>query len=143
VFVLKISAQMVWLPVNYLLLFSLNKQFLKKHKYWILGGLAAVVIINFYFTNTQQHYYVLITHVFLLFLFIRLLVTEIYKSNIVSIFYVVIIFYETLIILRFFPMILNLELGVNIFYVGIIFQILISIVLIIVKDKYKIKLGSE
>jgi len=53
------------------------------------------------------------------------------------------IFYETIILLKFLAIIREVEVGVNVFFVGIFLQIVISIILITIRDLDPIPLNRK
>lgn len=132
-----ISSQAFWIPLNYLLVFSIHKRFRNKWKIWVLIGLFPILILNYHSNTSIQHYFILIVNFALLFMFLRLFSRKIFSFNELNLFYLILIFYESLVIIRFIAIIADVDLGVNVFYVGVIIQILISIALLIIRKSVK------
>lgn len=140
--VFSMSSQTLWIPLDYLLVFSLSKDFLAKNKHWILGGLIPILFLNFYSTTTIQHYFSLITSVIIMFVFLRYFVIELVNNNRLSMFFILMLFDVALTIVKFIAILRELEVGINVYYTGVFIQIFIAIVLILIRKGATIPKGE-
>jgi hypothetical protein len=125
-----ISGQAIWIPIYFLLLFSLNINIFLKWKYWILGTTLLALVLNFYTTNTQQQYFVLCVNVFFLVRFVMFFIRHyLYKSKI-NLFYILMIISESVTVISLLAVLYEIYSGLNIFFAGMIIQIIIGILLI-------------
>ncbi|MFZ1288470.1 MAG: hypothetical protein WAR79_00145 [Melioribacteraceae bacterium] len=129
-----ISGQSSWIPIFYLILFSTNKSFIKKWKIYILFGLILILLLNQYSTVKIQQYFVLMINVIIMFLFLRLLITEFVQKDEFRILYLILTLYQLLIIFNLMAFIRDLKIGLDIYFAGIIGIILIHIFLIVLKE---------
>lgn len=136
------SAQSLWIPIDYLLLFSVDKNVLVKWKYYILIGLLPTLTLNYYSTSYMQYIFGLTVNIILLFIFLRYFIKKYYRSGDLDLFYIAMILFEINIIVRLLAIIKGVELGVNIFFAALIMQIIIGIFLIIIRKGAVIKLKS-
>lgn len=141
--VFSVSGQSLWIPFHYLLIFSVSEKVVKRWFRWILIGLFPIIILNFYSTTSTQYYFVFISNLIILFLFLKYFIEGLLRNEEINIFFITMIFYETIILLKFLAIIRKVEVGVNVFFAGIFIQIVINIVLIIVRDRDTILLKKK
>ena len=125
------SSQNFWIPINFLLLFSAHEDFFLKWKKFILGGLILVIGLNFFSTTQIQHYFVLIINLYLLLVFLKFFASNVITSNKISLFYFLLVLYEIHVVINFLALIRNLQLGIHIYYIGLIAQIIIKSILLL------------
>ena len=99
--VLRKSGQDFWIPVSYLLLFSINAKFYKKFRNYIWLGFIFILIVNYFSTTIFQYYFILVSNIILFFIFARYFIREFLSTNKMSYFYFALVLYEILIILNF------------------------------------------
>jgi hypothetical protein len=133
-FFLPIVPQYIWVPLTYLLLFSLYEDFFKKFIIYILLGLVPVLIINHNLSTTEQHYFVMSVNIILLFLFIKEFMREFLNLNRIDLVYGGIILYQSIIVLNFIAIIRDIQFGATIYFAGMIAILLVKIWLIIIRN---------
>lgn len=131
--VFKLSSQSLWIPFNYLLLFSVDKNIFISKRYLIILGLISILFLNYFSTTFIQYVFVLVIHIILLFIFTRYFYKKYLSSNKLDLFYILMIIFEMNIIIRLLAIIREVNLGVNVFYASMIIQMLIGIFLIIIR----------
>ncbi len=137
------SGQIFWIPFTYLLIFTIWEIPSKQKYLFVLLGLFPILLINYYSTNLFQQYFVIVSHIIILFLFIRKFIFIIFDKGIVNLFYIFIIIYEVVIILNFIAILSKIQVGINVYYVGMIIQIIVRMVLIYVRNGKSISLTNE
>lgn len=129
------SSQDFWIPILYLTVFSVHEKFLLNHGKTVLVGFIFVLVLNYFTTTQVQYYVVLFGNFYLLFIFLRYFTRDIISSNNISVFYFLLVLYEVIIVLNFTALVRNIQLGLNVYYIGIIIQILIKVYLIFIHKK--------
>ncbi|MCB0745945.1 MAG: hypothetical protein KDC52_19135 [Ignavibacteriae bacterium] len=127
--VFSVSSQLLWIPIHYLILLSYERYWLTKYKFWILIGFIPILILTYFSTTKIQLFYVLVTNIALFLLFVKPLVVKFFNSHL-NLFYLVMSFYELITITKLIIFIKKGFLGMEAFYIGTIFQIIMGIVLI-------------
>jgi len=135
-----ISSQTFWVPVSYLIVFSISKDFFIKKIRLVLLGFFIILIANFYSSADIQNVILLLFDVVVLIIFTRYLFWEYIISDKISLFYTVMTIYCLLTVFKTILMISNMFLGLNSYYVGTILQIVIGLYLIFVRRDVKISL---
>jgi hypothetical protein len=135
-----LSGQIFWIPINYLLLFSIHKQLWEKLKWLIILGIIPVIILNYFSSAQHQHYIVLFVNLFLISVFIKRFITGIISQNQISLFYFGLILLESIVIFNFVALLKDIKFGLNVYFAGLIGMIIIKIFLIIIRDGVSIKL---
>lgn len=125
----------LWIPSTYLIVFSFDKNFLFKYKYFIGVGLIIAIFLGFNSSITFQMYFVLASQIILFFLFSRFLISIYLNENRIDIFYLTMIFYEALTIFKIIAFLHQLSSGLNIYFATNIIQILIGLFLIYLSIK--------
>jgi len=138
--VFSMSAQTLWIPINYLLLFSIHRQFLEKMKWFIILGIIPVLILNYFSSAQHQHYFVLLVNLFLISVFIKRFITEIISKNQISLFYFGLILLESIVLFNFVALLKDIKFGLDVYFAGLIGMILIKIFLIFIRNGVSIKL---
>lgn len=133
--IFSMSSQDFWIPILYLTVFSVNEIFLLNYRKIVLAGFIFVLILNYFATTQVQYYIVLLGNFYLLFIFLRYFAREIISSNNISVFYFLLVLYEVIIVLNFTALVRNIQLGLNVYYIGIIIQIIIKVYLIIIHKR--------
>ena len=135
-----LSAQTLWIPSFYLIVFSISKDyFLQKIKN-ILLGFIIILILNFYSTTFIQYIFVLLANIIILTIFARYLYWEFIQNDKISLFYMVMTFYGLFSLSKSILLVSNIMLGINAYFVGTILQIVIGLYLIFVRRDVKISL---
>jgi len=136
------SSQTLWIPLNYLLLFSVDKNIFISKRYLFIFGLIPMLFLNYFSTTFIQYVFVLVIHIILLFIFTRYFYNKYLNDNKLDLFYISMIIFEINIIIRLLAIIREVNLGVNIFYASMIIQILIGIFLIIIRKGASIRIND-
>lgn len=127
----------LWIPSTYLIVLSFDKDFFFKYKYFIGIGLVFSIFLGFNSSNNFQMYFVLATQIILFILFSRFLISIYLNENRIDIFYLTMIFYETLTIFKIIAFLNELNTGLNIYFATNAIQILIGLFLIYISIKRK------
>ena len=130
-----LSSQTLWIPIHYLIASSVDKKFFVSNWKYILVGLVAVLIFNFFTTNVIQQYSVLATSFIVLFVFLRWFVMYYFNSDRINIFFLILIFHETIKVIKFLAILNDIDVGLNIYFAGVLIQIIVGVILVIIKNK--------
>lgn len=131
--VLSISSLYAWLPFHYLMLIGFNREYFYKNIKIKLLGLIPILIINPFLSYSTIKSFILIFHLIFIIFFVRFFASQLIKNNNFSIFYILMIIYESIMIFRLVASLRDIRLGMEVSYVGSIIQIFIGIVLIIMQ----------
>jgi hypothetical protein len=131
-----LSAQSMWIPMHYLLILSIKKEFILQNKRWIIISLIPILFLNFLTTNVIQHYAIMFANFIILIFFVRFLIDDFLRTNKFNYFFVAMILFQLVSVLRFIPLIRGVEMGLNIYFASLIVQILIQISLVLLSKKY-------
>lgn len=127
------TSQALLIPILYLLIFSIDRDFFVRNIKWLLVGLVFFFIINFYSTTYIQYLFSLVTDIVITTIFARLLYWEYLKNSKISLFYIVMTFYGLFSVYKSILMVGNINLGLNAYYATLIIQIFIGLFLIFVR----------
>lgn len=128
-----LSSQTLWIPFYYLIVLSIDKEFLFNNWKIIVFGFILVLVLNYYSTTFIQNGFVLISHTIILTLFIKYLFWGFVENNVISLFYVVMTFYGMFSVYKFVLMLNSVHHELSIYFVTTIIQIIIGMYLIIQK----------
>ena len=133
--------QVLWVPFVYLSLAMVNRYKIYKNRYLIFAGLMISTIVGINSSVVIQMYIVLIVQVLSFFIFARYLISIFIEENKIDFFYLTMVFYEVLNILKLIAYLKQLSSGLNFYFAVNILQILIGIFLVtlVIFEKQKIR----
>ena len=129
-----ISSQTLWLPFDYLIVMSIHQKWFIRFKYPIILGLFPILVGNIFTNTLSQHFLSLLAALIIFFLFLKMFVTSMIRLSKINIFFFCIIFNQLISSLNFVAFLNDITLGMNIYFVGIISQIIIKFLLIFVRN---------
>lgn len=137
------SPQIHWLFFHYLALVMLfrDKFFEKKNLY--LSGLVPIIIMTFVFDRDIHVFLCFVIHLLIFLLFTKEFIIHYFEKNIFDIFYLLILFYETLNIFKLLAFMREIIVGIEIYYVATLVQIFIGILLIFIQIRSNRVLPAE
>jgi len=130
---LSISSLYAWLPFHYLMLIGFNRDYFFKNIKLKLLGLVPILIINPFLSYFTIKSFVLVFHLIFIILFVRLFASQLIKNNSLSGYYILMIIYESIFIIRLLASLREVRIGMEISYLGSFIQIFIGILLIIIQ----------
>ncbi len=133
----------IWAPLSYLLVFSLYEKFFRKHILPISIGFFPFIILSNFASHTERYVVVLIIHVFILLWFLWEGIKEILVNNKLDFFLLIMSLYEFLFVFKFVAILVEVLLGMEVFYVATAMQIFIGLYLIFVRKDIVIQLKND
>jgi len=131
-----ISSQSLWIPILYLTVLGLEKDFFIKNLKWIFSGLILVFMLNHYSSPLIQHLFSLLTSTIILIVFTWYFYMD-YINNIISKYYIILSIYGLFSVYQSTLLISKVELDLNIYFVAMTIKILIGVILIFIKKDYQ------
>lgn len=131
-----LSSQTLWVPVYYLIVLSIDEEFFFNKRKKIIFGFLVVLIFNYYSTTFIQSGFVLIAQIIIFTIFVRYLYWAYIKENKKNFFYAVMTFYSLFSVYKSVLTVGNINTGLNDYFVGIIIQIFIGLILIFMKRDF-------
>lgn len=132
--ILNKSGQSLWIPIDYLMIFSVFQLQFTDYAKIYLWGIFPILIVNYFSTTQIQQYFCIIAHCIILFLFFRILIKKIIHTEKLDLLYSALIISHVIVIINLISIIRDVKIGIEIYFAGIIADILIKIFLIIAKN---------
>jgi len=134
-----ISSQFIWMPFNFLLLVMIFPNHFFRYKLIYLIGFLLIFTLTFFISSPIQVFFCLVVHLVIFLLFAKEFLAEFYLNNSFSIFYLLLLFYEIIMIFKLLAFMRELSVGLDVFYVGTLVQAIVGILLIILTLNWKIR----
>jgi len=128
--IFSISSQLLWFPINYLMLFALNRDFFVRYIYYILLGIIPVTLISYILPSQQQVFACFLLHLVIFIIIFKQVLSDYLISNRFKIYYMMLSFYILINLFKFLAFMREITIGIEAFYVGTFVQIFIGIILI-------------
>lgn len=137
----------VYVILSFLMLLMFVYLNMKKIFFYIFASVSLILsVLSFYASMTYCYDLLVITHIGILFFFIRRALFFVAANSNVNIFQIVLILYETSVILKILTFLTNAEVGQLYHLVTTVFQIFIAVFLTIFKEdnpRMSLKINRE
>ena len=127
-------------------IFSIQRlSWIKKNLIFIIPIIIVNALFSWYIEVTYITLYLIVLNLIIFIIFLSKAIFEVYKEDIINIFYFVICVYEISVIMKYILFITDVKTGVIFFYLTSAFEILIGIYFILYNEKNspKIKLNMS
>ncbi|PIQ08517.1 MAG: hypothetical protein COW71_11385 [Ignavibacteriales bacterium CG18_big_fil_WC_8_21_14_2_50_31_20] len=137
---LHLSSQIIWIPLFYLMVLGIDKNFFIRKIKLILTGLIPILIINYYSTTYFQYLFTFVANIIITTIFARYFYWVFIKNSKVSLFYLLMTIYGLFLVYKSILIVVNINLGLNAYYATTLVQIFIGLFLIFVRKDYQFSL---
>lgn len=144
-------ANSVYIISSFLLLYSIFKfRLLKKNKFLGFGSILIVVGLVSYFNTGQSsisYFLMMLIHIVIFLIILKMFVVDLRNKNSINVFYLVLVLYESILVLKFLLVISFSISSLVFFYISTAFTCLVAVFFILYNEenspKFKIKLNLE
>ena len=133
-YILKIPFEVLYIISDILILVALRTENFKIIKLKVLDYLIIIAVIISFIISFNLTYLSLVVHVFILINFIQRVIIPLHFKGELSVFFAILVFYETSLLVKGFMLVNNPILGMYLIYFTLAFQILIAIFFIIFRE---------